>query len=71
MIAPNYPHSLHGLGQRIGHSNLPDLVHKYLIEQAHPDADLNTNQPPTVPHHINPSLSSRTILGTIFTFYLS
>ena len=26
VLAPNYPHSLHGLGHRIGHPSLPDLV---------------------------------------------
>ena len=32
--APNYPHSLHCLGQKIGHPNLFDLVRKYLVKQA-------------------------------------
>jgi len=59
MIAPKYPHSLHGLGQRIGHPNLPDLVQKYLFQQAHPNADPDVNQPPTVPHRINPSHAER------------
>ena len=36
---PNYPRSLHGLGHKIGHANLPDLVRKYLSEQAHPNGD--------------------------------
>ena len=60
-IAPNYPHSLHGLGQRIGHPNLPDLVWKYLFHQVHPgaDADANAHQPSAVPHHINPSHAER------------
>ena len=32
LTAPNYPHSLHHLGQRIGHPKLPDLVYKYLLK---------------------------------------
>ena len=59
VIAPNYPHSLHGLGQRIGHQNLPDLVRKYLVQHAHPNANADTHQPPTTPHHINPSHAKR------------
>jgi len=55
MIAPNYPHSLHGLGQKIGHPNLPDLVRKYLLEQAHPDGDAGTDPSPTQPPCINVS----------------
>ena len=42
MIASNYPRSLHGLGQRIDRPNLPDLVRKYLFEQAYPGVDLDT-----------------------------
>ena len=34
MAVPNYPHSLYRLGQSVGHPNLPDLVRKYLLEQA-------------------------------------
>ena len=55
MIAPNYPHSVHGLGQRIGHPNLPDLVRKYLFERAYPDANADATQPPTPPHPVDPS----------------
>ena len=54
-IAPNYPRSLHGLGQRISHPNLSDLVQNYLLQQACPDTDPTTNQPPTAPPHTNPS----------------
>jgi len=57
--APNYPHSLHGLGQRIGHPNLPDLVRKYLFQQAHPEADPDTDQPSMAPQHINPFHAER------------
>ena len=55
MVAPNYPHSLHGLGQKIGHPNLPDLVRKYLFQQTCPDPDPNADQPLIAPHRINPS----------------
>jgi hypothetical protein len=48
-IAPNYPHSLHHLGQKVGHPNLPDLVRKYLVERKQ-DAT-----PPTEPPCINVS----------------
>ena len=56
-IALNYPHNLYGLGQKIGHPNLPNLAHKYHLKWAHPDTNLNPDldQPPTVPHYINPS----------------
>ena len=57
MAAPNYPHSLHGLGQDIGHLNLPDLTRKYLLQRAHPNAD--PNPPPAVPYHIDPSHAER------------
>ena len=57
MAAPNYPHSLHGLGQDIGHPNLPDLTRKYLLQRAHPNAD--PNHPPAVPYHIDPSHAER------------
>ena len=36
IIAPNYPHSFHGLGHKIGHPNLPNLIQRYLFEKAHP-----------------------------------
>ena len=42
MTAPNYPRSLHSLGQRIDCPNLPDLVRKYLFEQAYPGVDPDT-----------------------------
>ena len=57
MAAPNYPHSLHGLGQKIGHPNLPDLVRKYLFQRANPNAE--PDQPPGVPHCVNPSHAER------------
>lgn len=59
MIAPNYPHSLHGLGQRIGHQNLPDLVQEYLFERVHP-APINRPQYPStsIPLMLNTSKSS-------------
>ena len=57
MAAPNYPHSLHGLGQKIGHPNLPDLVRKYLFQRANPNAE--PNQPPGAPHCVNPSHAER------------
>jgi len=56
MIAPKYPHSLHGLGQKIGHPNLPDLVRKYLLQRAYPDADVHTL---AAARHINPSHAER------------
>ena len=56
-IAPNYPRSLHGLGQRVGHPNLPDLVQKYLLQRAHPDANPNAEQSLPAPNHINPPLA--------------
>ena len=55
MVAPGYPHSLHGLGHRIGHPNLPDLVRKYLLEKVHPDGDHGTASPPGQPPCINTS----------------
>jgi len=45
--APNYPCSLHGLGQMIGHQNLPDLVRKYLLERMHPDGNPDADISPT------------------------
>ena len=54
-IAPNYPRNLHGLGQRIGHPNLSDLVRNYLLQQACPDMDPTANWPPTALPHTNPS----------------
>ena len=53
MTALNYPHSLHGLGQRIGHPNLPGLVHRYLHEKV--NSNNNTASPPLQPVHINTS----------------
>jgi len=72
MAAPNYPRSLHGLGQRIGHPNLADLVRKYLAERADPDGetngvddDISPTRPPqiTVSHadHIKVFHSARAI----------
>jgi hypothetical protein len=55
MTAPNYPHSLHGLGQRIGHQNFPDLVRKYLVERFHSADELGTTPPP----HIDESHADR------------
>jgi hypothetical protein len=53
MIAPNYPPRLHGLGQRIGHPNLPDLVRRYLSQRTDPSVDADSTQPPTVRRPIN------------------
>jgi len=47
ITAPNYPHSLHGLGQKIGHPNLPDLVRKYLLEHADAGGDAGAGPDPT------------------------
>ena len=55
IIAPNYPHSFHGLGHKISHPNLPNLVQRYLFEKAHPDDDPETNDSPTRPPQINVS----------------
>ena len=57
-IVPNYPHSLHGLGQRIGHLNLPDLVRKYLLGQAYPNIDPNANTYPTQLPYIDTSYAN-------------
>ena len=50
LIAPNYPHSVHGLSHKISHLNLPNLINKYLFEQVHPDVnpedEILTMQPP-------------------------
>ena len=54
-IATKYPHSLHGLGQEIGHPNLPDLVRKYLLQQADPDDDMGADPSPTQRSHIDVS----------------
>ena len=54
-VAPNYPHSPHGLSQKIGHPNLPDLIHKYLLEKLYPDDDYDITQIPTQPPQINVS----------------
>lgn len=45
--APNYPHTVHGLGQKIGIPNLPDLVFKYLCEQV-PDTTTPHTQLPRI-----------------------
>ena len=55
MIASNYPRSLHGLGQRIDRPNLPDLVQKYLFEQAYPGVDPDTETLHTQLPHIDVS----------------
>ena len=47
MIAPNYPHSPHGLGRRIGHPNLPDLIRRYLLEKLYPNDDHDVAPTPT------------------------
>lgn len=55
MTAPNYPRSLHGLGQKIGYPNLPDLVRKYLAEDTCPDDNPDNNPSSTQLLHINVS----------------
>ena len=52
IIAPNYPHSFHGLGHKIGHPHLPNLIQRYLFEKAHPDDNPETNNSPTRPPQI-------------------
>jgi hypothetical protein len=54
-VAPNYPHSMHGLGERIGHPNLPDLVKNYLLQRADAGVEQNVDPPPNTPHQINHS----------------
>ena len=55
LIALNYPRSLHGLGHRIGHPNLPNLVDRYLFERAHPDIDPEADPLPAQPLRIDAS----------------
>jgi len=58
-LAPNYPHSPHGLGHRIGHPNLPDLVRKYLLGMLYPDDDYEVTPTPTQPPRIDVSRMDR------------
>ena len=55
MIAPNYPHSPHGLGRGIGHPNLPDLIRRYLLEKLYPNDDHDVAPTPTQLPHIDVS----------------
>ena len=55
MAAPNYPCSPHGLGQQIGHPNLPDLIRTYLLERLHSDGDHGVTPSHTQPPRIDVS----------------
>ena len=67
IAAPKYPRNFHGLGEKIGHPNLPDLVLKHPLQQAPIDFNRDADQPPSTdetwsPHERPPSRACSPLL---------